>query len=424
MIEFVLLIENLLMPFGAALMVLKFLLSPRRTALKNLWNELPERFGRPPASELARLAKRPTVWLHCASAGEVNAAAALVALLADRGLAVVLTTTTAAGRERARALHGVAAAWLAPLDCWPAVSRFVRSVDPRALIVVETELWPHMIALSALHGARCAIVNARLTERAFSRYKLFAAFARPFLGRCELVAAQTQADAERYRALGARYVVVCGNMKHDQVGAGVVSEPTRSVLETLGWAGCPVLCAGSTHPGEEDEVVAAFLRAKASHPALKLMIAPRHPERAGDCAETLRRLGVAFDFYSHARPGLDAVVVDRLGLLGQLYSLATVAFVGGTLVPVGGHNVLEPALAGVPVLFGPHHEHAAEAAHLLESAGAGFCAADGPRLAQLLSELLADAPRARAIGDLARRTAAGLQGAADRTIKELSPLLP
>jgi 3-deoxy-D-manno-octulosonic-acid transferase len=419
--ELLLFLENLLFPLGALAIVLKFALSPRRGALKSLRAELPERFGR--VLLPAGLPEKGRVWVHCASAGEVNAAAALVARLAARGKSVVVTATTAAGRERAAALKGAAAASFAPLDCAPAVDAFLERVQPEALLLVETELWPQTIALTTRHDIPVAVVNGRLSERSFSRYRLLSPMLRPLLSCLKVVAAQTEADAERFRALGAPAVEVAGNMKHDLPGAGEASAATRAAFARLGWDSAPVFVAGSTHPGEELAVLGAFRAARAVEPRLKLVIAPRHLERAADCEARLRQAGLSYSRWSSPEAGREALLVDTMGALGQLYALGTVAFVGGTLVPVGGHNLLEPALAGVPVLFGPHAFAQAQSARLLESAGAGFCAADAGRLTTLLRELLADPARLEAQGELARKTARTLQGAVARTEALIAPLL-
>ena len=421
MSELLLLLENLLFPFGALAIILKFALSPRKGALKPLWSELPERFGKITVPASVPAAGR--VWVHCASAGEVNAAAALIARLAARGKAVILTATTATGRERAAALPGVAAVSFAPLDCALAVDIFLERVQPEALLIVETEIWPQMLALTSRHGIPAGIVNARMTERSFGRYRWIAPMLRPLLAELSVVAAQTEADAARFRALGAPRVVVAGNMKHDLPGGGDASAEVSAAFAELGWGDAPVFCAGSTHPGEEIAVLGAFRAARAVEPRLKLVIAPRHRERAEDCARGLTAANLKFCRWSARESGAEAVLIDSLGVLGRLYPLCFVAFVGGTLVPVGGHNLLEPALAGKPVLFGPHTAHQAEAAQLLESAGAGFCAADGGRLTTLLRELLADPARARGMGELARKTARSLQGAVNRTETLILPLL-
>ncbi len=403
----VLLAENLLFPFVALGVVLKFLISPRRSVLKGLGDELEERFG-------GGVFRGEALWVHAASAGEVNAVRPLLAALrkARPGDKILLTTLTAAGRERARALPEVDSGALAPLDFWPAVSRFLSRVRPKALILVETELWPHLIALT---GAPVVLVNGRLSERSFGRYRLIAPLLRPFVSRLAAVGAQTEADAGRFRALGARDVSVTGNLKYDASAEPAAAFP-------LPWDE-PFIVAASTHPVEEEAVVDAWLSARAAEPRLKLILAPRHVERADQAAALLARKGVSFARASDPEWPADALLLDRLGLLRGLYRGALACFVGGTFVPIGGHSLIEPALAGLPVLFGPHTEHTREPARLLESAGAGFCVADRTALAEKLLELVLDPARAKAQGALARKTAEALQGATARTMSLLGPRL-
>lgn len=418
----VLALENALFPFGAVALLFKFLFSARRGALKSLSSEFPERIGSPDVAPDLK-AKRP-IWVHCASAGEVNAAAPLIGRLAQRGVPVIVTATTAAGRARAKEVAGVEAAFLAPLDYWAAVSAFLDAATPRALIVVETELWPHMLHLAGEEGLPCALVNARMTDRAFGRYRLFRLAVAPFMRRFFVVAAQSDEDARRYRELGAPNVVVTGNMKLDLPAAPALEGADAAAFAVLGWGDAPVFTAASTREGEEEAVIAAYVRAKARQPRLKLVLAPRHVERASAAGQALEKAGVAYSRWSAPASGRDALLVDRLGIVRALFSSSLVAFVGGTLVPLGGHNVLEPAVAGCPVLFGPHTETVAAAARLLESAGGGFCAANGERLAALLEDIVCDLPRAKDQGRLALKAARSLQGALDRTWDALAPKLP
>lgn len=415
----VLALETLLFPLGALAITLRFLISPRRAVLRDIPAELGERLGGLAPGLRAALAGKEALWVHCASAGEVNAARPLLAALKRErpSRALLVTTLTGAGRDRAAALPEVDGACLAPLDCWPAVPRFLAAVRPRLLVLVETELWPRLIAETSAAGVPVVLVNGRLSERSFARYRLIAPLLRPFLAKLAFVASQTEADAERFRALGAREVSVSGNLKYDvpPEAEGAPGAPWRQ----------PFVVAASTHPVEEEAVVDAWLSARRREPALKLVLAPRHVERSPQAAALLERKGIRYARASGPhQPVADCLLVDRLGLLRGLYRGALACFVGGTLAPIGGHSLIEPALAGVPVLFGPHVENTQEAARLLESAGAGFMVADGAGLGRIFGELLADPERARAQGALARKTAEGLQGAAARTLERLLPLLP
>ncbi len=421
MIPLVLLLEDLVAPFAALAVLLAFAFSRRRKVLLGLGDELRERLGGGPPPP-----PRPLVWVHCASAGEVNAAAPLIQRLAARPSrpAVLVTTLTAAGRARARGLEGVSQARLAPLDAWPFFHRFLASSRPSALILVETELWPHMIARVS-EAAPVALVNARVSDRSFGRYRLARPLVAPFLRRLTRVCAQSERDAQRLRELGApaERVSAVGNLKLDAAAAAPASSEAARAVEALGWAGRPLFVAGSTHPGEERAVIDAFRAARAEFPSLALVIAPRHVERAAQTVSSLEAAGLRASRLSAPSGRPDVLVLDRLGVLAAFYPLAALSFVGGTLVPVGGHSVLEPALAGSFVCFGPHVENTLEPARLLESAGAALTVESGRSLGQALKDALKDPARARAQGELARKTAQRLRGAADRTLKELEDVL-
>ena len=423
----VLALENLLFPLGALAIVLGFLISPRRRVLLSLADELRERFGGVTADQLKALAGRPVLWVHAASAGEVAAAAILLERLkgGDKPPAVVMTCTTMTGRQKAAGLACVDLATLAPLDCWPAVSRFLGAVKPYGLILVETELWPQTIALAHARGLRIGLVNGRMTERSFIRYRMLRSCARPFLRMICRLAVQTEADAQRFSDLGVDpgSVRVVGNMKYDLLKPAAKDAEVASRLSALGWDGAAIWVAGSTHPGEEELVLAAYRSARKKTPDLKLVLAPRHPERAAQAARTLEEAGLPFRSWSQAPARADCLLLDVLGVLPLVYPFAAVSFVGGTLVPVGGHNLLEPAIAGTPVLFGPNTGHTREVARLLESAGVGFCCSDAAALSGALDDLLGDRARCLELGRQARGLAESLQGAVERTSSYLSPVV-
>lgn len=422
----VLLLLNLLAPLVVAGIVLKFLLSPRRGLLRDLPEELGERLGRLPPEALARLAGRPVLWVHAASAGEVAAVAEILRRLKERpgAPAVVLTTTTRAGRDAAARLASVDASALAPVDCWPAVRRFLGRVKPYALVLVETELWPNTIELCARAGLRIGVVNGRVSERSFPRYRLIAPLLRPFLRRIVRVAARTEVDAQRFAALGLprERILVAGNMKYDRLAAG--DERGRAELSRLGWQAAPVLVAASTHPLEEEMVLEAFAVLRRRSPDLKLVLAPRHVERAGDAAQTLLRTGLPFCRLGGQSPAEACVLlVDAMGWLPSFFVCARAAFVGGSLVPVGGHNVLEPAVAGIPVIFGHHVEHTREAAGALLACGGGFQVSHAGSLAEVLGRLLDSPQEAVSSGAKALALLRSWQGATARTLDHLGPVL-
>jgi 3-deoxy-D-manno-octulosonic-acid transferase len=422
----VLLLLNLLAPFAVLGIVLKFLLSPRRGLLRDLPEELGERLGRLPPEALARLAGRPVLWVHAASAGEVAAAAEILRRIkaGPDAPAVLLTTTTRAGRDAAARLPCVDAAALAPIDCWPAVSRFLGRVKPYALALVETELWPNAIELSARAGLRIGVVNGRISERSFPRYRLIAPFLRPFMRRIDRAAARTETDARRFAVLGLppERILVAGNMKYDRLSSG--DERGRAELARLGWQAAPVLVAASTHPGEEEALLEAFAVLRGRFPDLKLVLAPRHVERADAAARTLEERGLAFcRLGGQAPPGACVLLVDAMGWLPSFFACARAAFVGGTLVPVGGHNVLEPAAAGIPVLFGPHTWSTREAAEALLACGGGFQVSDAASLQAVLGRLLDSPEAAPASGRKALALLRSWQGATQRTLDHLKPII-
>ena len=420
----ILLLETLLAPLAGLGVVLSFIVSPNRGRLEGLFSEFPERFGSIRDTALDRLHGREVWWFHAASAGEVAGLAPILESLYKKGApAIVLTTTTRSGREAARALPCVAWAQLAPLDAWPFVSRFLTALKPRRLVLTETELWPTTLILAHRAGLAPALVNGRLTDKSLSRYRYISWLLAPALRALTVVAAQSEEDAVRFAALGVprERVKVTGNAKYDRDVAPAANAAALARVTALGWQNDPLFVAGSTHPFEEEMVLAAYLSARADVPRLRLVLAPRHLERAADAADLLAHAGLRLSRWSAApESGRDALILDEMGVLPSFYALARAAFVGGTLVKVGGHNLLEPASAGVPVLFGPHTGHIARPAELLSAhGGGGRRVRDAAELAERLTEFAKDETAARAAGASARKVADGLRGASARTLEAL-----
>jgi 3-deoxy-D-manno-octulosonic-acid transferase len=419
-----LVLETLLAPVAALAVVLSFLFSPKRGRLEGLLDELPERFGGIRDTALDRLRGREVWWFHAASAGEVAGLAPILEALHKKGApALVLTTTTRSGRDAARALPCVAWAQLAPLDAWPFVARFLTALAPRRLVLAETELWPSTLILAARAGLRPALVNARLTPRSLARYRLVSGLLSPALRALTAVAAQSEEDAASFALLGVppERVTVTGNAKYDRTAAPAATAASRDRVAALGWGRDPVFVAGSTHPFEEEMVLSAYMAARRGSPGLRLVLAPRHLERAADAADLLAHAGLKVSRWSGAAAGgCDALLLDKMGVLPSFYPLARAAFVGGTLVKVGGHNLLEPAAAGVPVLFGPHTGHIERPARLLAApGGGGRRVRDAEELAASLAGFARDEGSARSAGESARKVADGLRGAAARTLEAL-----
>jgi len=371
-------------------------------------------------------------WVHAVSVGEVLAARPLVAALRERlpGRRVYLSTITTTGHAIAvKSLRGTDGLFFAPFD-WPRpVRAALDTLDPSLLILVETEIWPNLIHEARRRGTRVAVVNGRISPRSFSRYGLVRGFLGRVLGEVDLFLMQGEAHAERIRALGAPAgrVEVTGNLKFD---AAVAMPPSAALVARLGAAarqGRPLWLAGSTAPGEEELVLAAFRRVRDRVPDAALLIVPRHPERF----DAVPPLVAAAGFRCLRRSTLEAggwgdeevVLLDTMGELAQACALAEVVFVGGSLVPMGGHNVLEPAAAGRPIVVGPHMENFQEIADQFRSEGALLQVGNADELAIAVAELLVDPPRRQALGARARALLESNRGAVQRTVDALAALV-
>jgi len=397
--------------------------------------------GRPWAAGLSeRLGAVPRVpgrpaWFHCASVGEQRAFGPLLrALAAHRpSLPVVLSVTTAAGRAAARGLESqlCAPAFHAPADAWPLPARALNRLQPSLLGLVETELWPNLLAAAARRDVPVVLVNGRMEERSFQRYLR----ARPLFGTAlaglRVLAMRSEEDAERVRALGAppARVHVTGNLKFDEAARLARSEEGLDWAAAAGLEEGRWLVAGSTAAGEEELLLEAFTTLLQEWPALRLALAPRRPERWDEVAASIERRGLPL--LRRSRLGQDSravgaggvLLLDSVGELARLYRHAELAFVGGSLVPRGGQNPLEAAAAGRPVLFGPHCFHFRDAENALLSAG-GAIRLTPERLETEMAALLADENRRRSLGHAAREAVLAGEGATERTLELLEPWLP
>jgi len=383
-----------------------------------------ERYGRydapAPAGDL--------VWIHAVSVGETRAAAPLVErILRERPAAtVLLTSMTATGRETGRALFGerVVQAWL-PYDLPGAMRRFLAHFRPAFGLLMETELWPNLAAEAAIAHVPLFLVNGRLSERSARGYERVGSLVRPLLLSLAGVAAQTQADAGRLEALGARDVAVTGNLKFD-IGAPPGARELASRMRTMFGASRPVVLAASTRDGEETAILDALARSPLAGGAL-LVIVPRHPQRFDDVAAMLAARGIAHARRSQDRPvPADARVLlgDSMGEMAGYYGAADVAFVGGSLVPLGGQNLIEAIAMGTPVLVGPHTFNFADAAEGAVGAGAALRVADADAMLAEAAALVGDAPRREAMRSCAEGFLAAHRGAAERTWAFVAARLP
>jgi 3-deoxy-D-manno-octulosonic-acid transferase len=385
-------------------------------------------YGRDLAQRLGRLGDglppEPRCWIHAVSVGESAAAVPLVEEIRRRWpeLGIVVSTITPTGaRIVAERLAGAATHRYFPIDLPGPVRRALDAARPRFFIAIETELWPNFLRALARRRIPAMIANGRISDRSFRRYRWVRVLMRRVLANVSVFAMQTEEDARRIIALGAApsRVVVTGNLKSDLVPEAAGDEPAIW-RERLGLgADTRVWIAGSTHRGEEALVLDAFLSARTRCPGLALLLAPRHPERAGEVEDLIRARGLAAVRRSRlpagGAPGA-VVILDTVGELAALYALAEVVFVGGSLVPIGGHNVLEPAMRGKPVLVGPHTSNFREGADLLQRSGGGLVVKDGPELERELARLLEDRDLARRMGEAARHAFAGRQGAVSATL--------
>lgn len=370
-----------------------------------------------------------TVWLHAVSVGEVQAAAPLIRALQRRWpeCPLLVTTTTPTGSERVRSLFagGVHHSYL-PYDLPGAVGRFLRRSRPALGLILETELWPNLYRQARRRGVSLWLVNARLSSGSRQRYGRFPTLTGQTLACLEGILAQTEADAHRFLQLGAppEQVEVVGNLKFDVE----IPEALRARAGALrrDWGSRPVWVAGSSHAGEEHLVLQALASVRAEYPDVLLVLAPRHPERFGEVAAALRRGAWESVRQSEGKPVTAATAVlllDGMGELALYYAAADVAFVGGSLVPVGGHNLLEPAALGVPSLLGPWRFNIQEASDALISVGAARLV-EGPRaLAEGVSAWLRDPEARHAAGARALEVVAAHRGARDRVLARIGPVL-
>jgi len=376
---------------------------------------------------------RPLIWVHAVSLGEVVAVTPLVKELHRRhpDHQFVVSTVTETGREAVeQRLAGVAQHLYAPLDFTWAVRRVTARLRPSLYVFVETELWPNLLRHLSGQGVPAIMVNGRLSSRSYARQQWapVRSFYRPMLRSLRLCLMQSDRDVERIVALGAdpQSVRRTGNLKFDQPApAPQDATVTRAALGLAQDA--PLFVAGSTHPGEEDVLVEAFRRLLAEYPSAQLVLAPRHIERAAAVEAMVRAQGLTVRRRS-AQTGAGAdkpqvMLLDTRGELARIYKEATVAFVGGTLVPVGGHNLLEPALWAKPVLFGPYTDHCADIAELLLQAGGGGRVAQADDLASALKRLIERSDERAGMGQAAQSVVRRNQGALTATAEAIDAVL-
>ena len=411
---------------------------------RSYWDNFSERFGYG-----AQTPGQGAIWVHAVSVGEVQAAASLVRALRERypDIPLVVTTVTPTGAQRARELFrdDVRVRYV-PYDLPGSVRRFFDRVRPRVAIILETELWPTLYHECGKRRVPLVLASARISPRSVGRYRRLAVLFRETLSHGIVIAAQSDGDAERFRSIGANPAKthVTGNIKFDFALPPDIAE--RGAALRARYAGArPVWVAGSTHEGEEDAVLDAQARLRAAgHDAL-LVLVPRHPNRFAEVADRLQSRGVAFmrrtadqglpggpSTAANGRRGNggapggrdgDVLLVDTLGELQAFYAAADVAFVAGSLAPIGGHNLLEPLSVGVPALTGPHVFNAEDIAQLLIDQQVVTRVQDAGELGATVAALLHDAPRRRRLADDGLAVLAANRGALARLLALLAPVI-
>ena len=426
--------------YSAATLIVLVVLSPffldQALRHKKYVGSLGQRLGYLPVS--FNLDGDESIWIHAVSVGEVLSARPMVSELRKRypALRVFLSTTTLSGQQLARrSVVDADGVFYFPLDWTFAVRRTMNVVRPRLLVMVEKEIWPNVLRECRRRGVATMMISGRVSKRSFARYSLVRPFFRRVLGDIDRFCVQSEEIARRLIALGAdpARVTITGSLKFDSVNSAPV--PGRGAARVLRFfrvvANRPVLIAGSTTKGEEQAVIHAFNRVRQTAGGMNtlLVIAPRHPERFPEVERLCKSEGLSAVRRSElpidADPRADAVILDTIGELSQLYQIATAVFVGGSLVPAaGGHNILEPAVHGKPIVFGPYMENWIEIAETFLANGAAIQVQSERALEDAIVDLMGDPVRRARLGAAARALIDANRGAKDRTLAIVADLLP
>ena len=389
---------------------------------------LVERFGKVPA-RLRTSGDQPTIWVHAVSVGEVLAVSQLIKRIQERfpQYRLLVSTTTSTGQKLAQQRFGSDRVFYFPVDFAFSVRRYLKALQPRLVAIAETELWPNFFRLAKEAGARLVVVNARISDRSWPGYRWVRPWLRPVLACVDCFLAQTEEDRNRLVDIGVRAerVLVSGNLKFD---VSLPPEPPivaslRSAFEHSGAA--PVIVAGSTMDGEEPLLLRAFEIVRGSHAKATMILAPRHPQRFQEVADLVIALGIPCwrrSLWSGEDLGGGVLLLDTIGELAAVYALGHVAFIGGSLSEHGGHNILEAAQHGVPVVVGPHYANFRQMVDLFRMTDAVRVV--GPaELPLVLVELLANEAERQALGRRARDAVRSQSGATERTLAALQTVL-
>ncbi|HEY6126422.1 MAG TPA: lipid IV(A) 3-deoxy-D-manno-octulosonic acid transferase [Steroidobacteraceae bacterium] len=389
------------------------------------WRGFSQRFG------FGETVPSRSIWVHAVSVGEVQAGVPLVEALLKRfpTIPLVLTTVTPTGRSRAEALFGSRVdVRYVPIDLPGSVRRFFQRAQPQLAIILETEIWPNLYHRCGRLGVPLVLASARISPRSVTSYRRLVGLFRETLSHGIFIAAQSAEDAERFVSIGANpaRTHVVGNIKFD-FGYPPDMEARGHELRNLLGVHRPVWVAGSTHDQEEVQLLDAHAQIRQRFSHALMVLVPRHPPRFGEVASLLRSRGVPFvtrTSKESVTPDTQVFLLDTLGELPAFYAAGDVAFVGGSLVPIGGHNLLEPAALSLPIVAGPHNFNSADIARMLVEHGAVRIVNDAMQLAEVVGSLLADPTTRTVMGASGRKAVDGNRGAVARLMQFLEPLLP
>jgi len=393
---------------------------------------LAERLSLRPETQERNRGANP-VWIQAVSMGEVKSVAPLVRRInAGAERSVLLTSTTETGFRVANEMFGTDnAISYFPIDFTPIVKRRLSRIRPRVIVLFETEIWPNFIRAATSMQIPVSIVNGRISEKSFRHYRLIPRIFRNVFSMIDYAGMQSSRDADRAVALGARPEIVCtcGNMKFDAAPAPPTPRETEDLRRQLMLGQNDILIvAGSTHEGEELSVINAYKAVLPRFQCARLLVAPRHPERFDEVESLIRKAGLKVwrrsrrDVRTESNSG-SVILLDTIGELASVYGLASLTFVGGSLTKVGGHNIIEPAALGKPLLFGPHMHHFEDVKDAFLSRNAAICVNDEKELILAVSNLLEKPSEAKALGEAGRRVVEENRGATDRYFEALKRYL-
>ncbi len=394
---------------------------------------LGERFGSISKDTVIKIASRPVIWLHAVSVGESIAARPLLKALRSRypGHAILVSNTTETGRGIASSFPEIDLCIYFPFDFLPAVRRTLNLVRPAVVIIMETEIWPNFTREARRRGIPVILANGRISDRSFNGYLRFKWFFRNALELFSQLCMQTDSDTQRITAIGAPAdkVATTGNLKYDIPFRQIGDDEKRKLRSQYAIPeNSTVITAASTHAGEEQHVISAYRKLLDSDSNLLLVLVPRHPERSSEVAALLERTDITFRRRTALKDGEllpkgGILLVDTVGEMMNLYALSDIAFVGGSLVPTGGHNLLEPASLGLACLFGPHMNNFREIAELVLQYGAGIQLESPQELADACRDLIADNARRLLLGQNGLKMMADNGGATKRHMEIIAGYL-